>query len=308
LSRLLIFLYYCYNCGNLIYNILFASYLQVNVIDKSIMFFLPRSDLGKILIIIIFLMFTNPPKSLLVKNSQAFVDIKKTNGIFQSYFSSMSDYLGFNIRNSFIKSKSYKELDCIIFTVMEYSKVSANRIRSNSINTFFIGISGFWIHPDYWNSLPGMLLIINYIYSYIMSLKYNRSFIVYWFEIVLVSLFYCYNTLYLLQSLYYSEDKVSIIILASFFMLNCLVVLILHPSKLFYDYRNPCSYVYGVTSSIFMIITLSNEFIMWNGNQFNSMQFLIGLVIYQLTNRQTYGLAGSITGFIIYKYLNRQLL
>ena len=223
----------------------------------------------------------------------------------------MTNYLGFNIKNSFIQNKKNVEIDCILCSIVEYSKSSAIRVRYYyySINTFFIGISGFWIHPDFWSSIPGILLIINYIYSYIVSLKYpHQSFMKYWFEIILITLFYCYNSLYLLQSFYFSEDKVFMILLTSFVLINFIVMFILHPSKLFYNNRNPISYIYGVSSSIFIIIASTNEFIMWNGNQFNSMQFLIGLIIFQLTNRHTYGFAGSVTGFIIYKYFSRQLL
>ena len=266
---------------------------------------LPTSSLGKFFILALFLTFTNPSIKTLSNSLQPFVDVKKTNGKFQAYFSGMTDYFGFNLRNNIFKRGSKTEVDCIILTVVPHSKTSSNFNNRQIKLSYFIGIAGFWIHPDFWYSVNGIVLMINFIYHYIMSLKLHRSFMKYWFEMLFASIFYCFNSLYLLQALNYTEDTIFMFMIYSFAIIQCIVIFILYPSKLFYESFNPCSYLYGISSCLFVIMLAGNDYIVWNGINLQSMQLLVGLFIYQITGRHAYGLGGSLAGCIINYLSNR---
>lgn len=92
-----------------------------------------RESAVKLIILILFLIYSNPKRAEL--------DGQLKSAIYHNFVKGVAKYLNVSLRESFTRKTS---VSCLLFSYLEVGK-----------RRYYVGVGGMWIDPNFWSTASG---------------------------------------------------------------------------------------------------------------------------------------------------------
>ena len=209
----------------------------------------------------------------------------------KNYLSSIANFFGYSLKRLITNEAS--------------SYYYILRLFTKQRNVYYLGIAGFWIVPEFWLSVPGSFLVSNVM----MNLVFSPSAVIhYWFEVCIASLFYCYVGMQFF--LLYSADTqfMSWFLFLSYLSSYVISTYVIFPLNLTKRSITPGSFIYAVASCCLLYMAHTEPYMKWFGWTCQMNQAAMSLLLFQLLLGHGVGLAGSLSGFLLYYLQQSELI
>ena len=169
-------------------------------------------------------------------------------------------------------------------------------------NSYHVGIAGLWVEYNYWTSIPGWFLMMQFVWHFVTSMK---AFYYFWLEFLLSALWFIWLSRRV-DAVFEVEKYTSTFFLVSALLTVAIANIVFYPIKLFKNNTHPGSLLYGTASAILVFLTMNQDrskfssTLRWWGCEVDLSQLCLLVVVAQLLLGHSLGFSGSVTGVIIY--------
>lgn len=184
-------------------------------------------------------------------------------------------------------------------TIYNYGVVTFVKAGENS---FHVGIAGLWVQSNYWTSIPGWFLMMQFIWHFVTSMK---SFYYFWLEFLLSALWFIWLSRRI-DVVFQVEKYTSTFFLVCALLTVAFANLVFYPIKLFKNNTHPGSLLYGTASAILVFLTMNQDrpkyssMLRWMEYDIELSQLCLLVVVAQLLLGHSVGFSGSVAGVILY--------
>lgn len=169
-------------------------------------------------------------------------------------------------------------------------------------SSYHVGIAGLWVESNYWTSIPGWFLMMQFVWHFVTSMK---AFYYFWLEFLVSALWFIWLSRRI-DAVFEVEKYTSTFFLVSALLTVAMANLVFYPIKLFRNNTHPGSLLYGTASAILVFLTMNQDrpkfssTLRWWGCDIDLSQLCLLVVVAQLLLGHSLGFSGSVAGVVIY--------